>query len=113
MSLASQEFEWDPEKRRSNIEKHGVDFRDAIQIFDAPHFIEDRTREEENETRKGGIGPLPEDIAPEGWSGNLIMVVFTRREGAIRIISARRADTDERKRYDSHFGGGSEEGERN
>jgi uncharacterized DUF497 family protein len=113
MDLFSQEFEWNSDKRGSNIEKYGIDFLDAIQIFAAPHFREDRTREEDEETRKGAVGPLSADIAPENWSGHLIVVMFTRREGAIRMISARRADTDERKRYDDHFGGSSPEGEQN
>jgi uncharacterized DUF497 family protein len=33
------------------------------------------------------------------------VVVYTRREGNIRVISARRADTDERRRYESHVEG--------
>lgn len=99
------EFEWHDEKRETNIAKHGVDFADAIQIFRGPHLVEDRTRPEDEETRKGAIGPLPSEAVPDHWSGNLIVVVYTRREGNIRVISARRADTDERRRYESHVEG--------
>jgi len=99
------EFEWHDEKRETNIAKHGVDFTDAIQIFRGPHLIEDRTRPEDEETRKGAIGPLPSNAVPDHWSGNLIVVVYTRREGTIRVISARRADTDERRRYEGHVEG--------
>lgn len=106
MSQESTEFEWDEDKRESNIDKHSVDFTDAIQVFAGPHFIEDRTREEDDEGRKGAIGPIPERLTPDDWSGELIVVVFTWRGDAIRIISARRADNDERRRYESHFGGG-------
>ena len=105
MSQESTEFQWDENKRESNIEKHSVDFTDAIQVFAGPHFIEDRTREEDGEVRRGAIGPIPERLTPNHWSGELIVVVFTRRGDAIRVISARRADKDERRRYESHFGG--------
>ena len=33
-------FEWDESKRLSNLEKHGIDFKDAIQIFFDPNRIE-------------------------------------------------------------------------
>lgn len=97
-------FDWHDEKRKSNIEKHDLDFLDAIQVFEEEHFMEDRTREEEGETRKAAVGPLPEADVPGHWSGNLIVVVFTRRNDTIRIISARRASTNERRRYEHHVG---------
>lgn len=31
------DFEWDEEKRLANIEKHGIDFVDAVAIFGNPH----------------------------------------------------------------------------
>ena len=98
------QFEWHEEKRKTNIEKHDLDFLDAIQVFEGPHFIVDRTREEDKEERKAAIGPIPEDVVPTHWSGNLIVVVFTWRDDTIRIISARRAGTDERRRYEDHAG---------
>ncbi len=97
-------FDWHDEKRESNVEKHDLDFIDAVQVFEEEYFVEDRTREEETETRKAAIGPLPEGDTPEHWSGNLIVVVFTWRNDTIRIISARRASTDERRRYEHHVG---------
>lgn len=33
------DFEWDERKRRLNLEKHGVDFLDAIQVFSDPNHI--------------------------------------------------------------------------
>ena len=41
------DFAYDEDKREANIEKHGVDFLDAIQVFAGPHFVEDRTRKED------------------------------------------------------------------
>lgn len=99
------EFEWHEEKREANVQKHGVDFKDAISVFKGLHFVEDRTRPEDGEIRKGAIGPIPSDLTPDHWSGNLIVVVFTRQNESIRIISARRASTDERRRYEHHLGG--------
>jgi len=34
------EFEWDEEKRKTNLLKHDLDFRDADLIFDGPHLVE-------------------------------------------------------------------------
>jgi uncharacterized DUF497 family protein len=102
--LRLMKFDWHDEKRKSNIEKHDLDFLDAIQVFEEEHFMEDRTREKEGETRKAIIGPLPEADVPGHWSGNLIVMVFTPRNDTIRIISARRASTDERRRYERHVG---------
>ncbi|MGH6903977.1 MAG: BrnT family toxin [Geminicoccaceae bacterium] len=31
-------FEWDDRKRLANLEKHGLDFRRAVQVFDGPSF---------------------------------------------------------------------------
>ena len=98
------DFEWHDEKREANVEKHDIDFLDAIQVFEVGHFVEDRTREEDEEERKAAIGPLPEENVPSYWSGNLIVVLFTWRNDTIRIISARRASADERRRYDRHIG---------
>ena len=45
-----------------------------------------------------------DDQVRESWSGPLVAVVYTRREGTYRIISARRARSDERKAYDLIYG---------
>lgn len=37
MKGQSVNFEWDPEKNRTNIKKHGIDFEDAKGLFDQPH----------------------------------------------------------------------------
>lgn len=33
-------FEWDEDKRESNIKKHGIDFVSVISVFDDPNAIE-------------------------------------------------------------------------
>lgn len=99
------DFEWHGAKNEGNVEKHGIDFHDAAHVFSGPHFTEDRTREEDGEKRRAAIGPVPDDVVPDHWSGLLIVVIFTMRGDTTRIISARRADSDERRRYQRHFGG--------
>lgn len=108
MTTEPDDFAYDEDKRSTNIEKHGIDFLDAVEVFAAPHFTEDRTRKEDGEERRAAIGPIPEEVAPDHWSGELIAVVFTWRGDTIRLISARRADKDERQRYEDHFGGSTE-----
>jgi uncharacterized DUF497 family protein len=80
------EFEWDEAKSEANFVKHGFDFEHAIQIFD---------------------GPVREHVDPRPWGerrivatgivrGEFITVVYTRRNGRRRIISARPARRSER-----------------
>jgi len=84
------EFVWDEKKNRSNISKHGYDFRDVKRIFsDEIVEIED-TRNDYGERRLKAIGILREKE---------VLVVYTVREDKIRIISARRAHDNERKAY--------------
>jgi hypothetical protein len=93
-------FEWDEAKRRSNIEEHGIDFEDAAAIFSRPYL---RMRSDRNnEVRFVAIGCI-EDIE--------IAVVYTVRAGACRIISARRARTNEREDYHQAIGGRSQAGQ--
>ncbi|CBH22747.1 conserved hypothetical protein containing DUF497 (plasmid) [Salinibacter ruber M8] len=97
------QFEWDEEKRQANIEKHGIDFVRAARVLKGPHLT--YSSPQEGEKRRVAIGKLqPPEARPEHWSGPLIAVVYTRREGRYRIISARRAQEDERETYDRRFG---------
>ena len=82
------EFEWDPEKAARNREKHGVSFEDAVGVFSGPVLTERSDRK--GEKRWIAVGRL---------KGRLVTVVYTRRSGTTRIISARRASQNERKRY--------------
>lgn len=85
-------FEWDEDKNSSNKAKHGIDFRDAVHVFDDPRYI---TREDERdygEQRFQLIG-----MAKFG----ILFVVYTERSGdVVRLISARKATKVERKVYD-------------
>ena len=88
-------FEWDEEKRLSNIKKHGIDFVAVIPVFDDPNALE--AYDEKNsihEDRYQIIG-----VAKPG----VLFVAYTERDGGdtIRIISARRAEKHEIALYNS------------
>ena len=87
-------FEWDENKDRANIAKHGVGFDEARGIFSDPHLIIREDRVIEGEERLQAIG----------YVNRVLLVVHTVREeglGAIiRIISARKATPAERKIYE-------------
>jgi uncharacterized protein len=87
MSLA---FEWDDEKARANIAKHGVDFVDAAQIFAGSTLQYDDDREDYGERRVRAIGE---------HDGMVYVVIFTPRRTRLRIISAWKAGKDDRTRY--------------
>ncbi len=85
-------FEWDEEKNTENIRKHGFDFADAWEIFEAPLRTALDTREDYGEERWNGIGLL---------GNRIVVVIFTHRdEDTIRIISLRKALTHERKKFE-------------
>jgi hypothetical protein len=101
------EFEWDDRKRQVNLEKHDVDFRDLPSVFQHPHltYLSLKESPREGERRQVAVGRLrPPGSRPESWSGPLVAVVYVRREGTYRIISARRARSNERRAYDLIYG---------
>ncbi|WP_299908063.1 BrnT family toxin [uncultured Paracoccus sp.] len=92
--MASDRFEWDEVKRHMTLEKHGIDFIDAIEIFDLP-FLRVTARSE-TEQREIAIGFVQNMI---------IAVVFTGRGDVTRIITARRARRNEREAYEAYVAG--------
>jgi uncharacterized protein len=89
-------FEWDERKRRSNLDKHGLDFIDVESIFDRPHVLVPAVYSG-GEERFLVIGRL---------EGRYVTVVFTFRSESVRVISFRRARHEERQKYQELFGGG-------
>jgi uncharacterized DUF497 family protein len=85
------EFEYDPQKSQANCEKHGIDFEVAQELWDDPDAIGFPARSDDEE-RFALLGIVREKL----W-----MAFYTRRSGRIRLISVRRARTDERKLYES------------
>jgi hypothetical protein len=90
-------FEWDPAKERSNRRKHRVSFEIARHVFDDPDALAEQDRIENDEHRWQTIGLVNGVL--------LLLVAHTVRDhgGAevIRIISARRADSKERRGYEA------------
>jgi uncharacterized protein len=87
-------FEWDEEsKAGANFRKHAVRMPEAIPVFDDPCAITITDDESElGEQRFVTLGM--------GAAGRLLVVVYTWRGKNIRIISARPAETHERKEYE-------------
>ncbi len=84
------EFQWDTAKDETNRRKHGIGFREAAEIFrDFVLVIED-TRRDYGERRFIAVGE---------YGGGVIKLVFTERENSIRIISAWKANSNDRKNY--------------
>ena len=84
-------FFWDEKKRRNNIAKHGIDFRDAPEIFRGPMLIGPDNREYYGEDRFIGVGFVKDLV---------MVIVYTEPEpDAIRIISLRKATKNERERF--------------
>lgn len=91
-------FEWDEEKSRLNLRKHGIDFETAILVFNDMERIEIYDFEHSiKEDRYNTIGMV----------NDVLFVVYTERKDNIRLISARLATKAERSIYydkDSYFG---------
>ncbi len=81
-------FEWDVEKNRANLIKHGIDFEDASELFYGPVIL--RASNRSSEERWIAIGKSNDRI---------ISVIFTRRGNLIRIISARHPRPNEERAY--------------
>src|SRR5712691_5448324 len=101
LSRAAMRFEWDETKNQQNLRKHDVRFETAVLVFDDPCAITQRDSafdEEERRITVGAIGP-----------GSILLVVHTYREThgqeVIRIISARAAESHERRAYEEAYKG--------
>ena len=89
-------FEWDPAKAKSNIQKHGVSFDEAVTVFKDPlAFIFDDEAHSEEEQREIIIGMSA--------LRRMILVCFVERlEDVVRIISARPATRQEIRDYEEN-----------
>jgi uncharacterized DUF497 family protein len=91
--LTVPNFEWDLEKARANIGKHGVAFEDAALVWDDPLHLVRFDRHEGGEERWHALGMAGGIV--------LLLVVHTYpSDDRIRIISARRATRTERRAYE-------------
>ena len=84
-------IEFDPTKAASNLVKHGVDFIEAATALDDPLARSLPDPDSQGEARWVSLG--------QSDQGRLLVVVWTERGEAIRLISARRATRTEEKTY--------------
>ncbi len=88
-------FEWDPKKAADNVADHGVSLEEASSVFTDPlariFDDEDHSNDEQREL-----------IVGHSIRDRLLVVSFTERHGALRIISARKATRNERKDYEEN-----------
>lgn len=88
-------FEWDENKARSNLKDHGINFEEAKTVFTDPLArIFDDEEHSINENREIIIG--------HSSVNRLLLVCFTEREEAIRIISSRKVTKKERIDYEEN-----------
>lgn len=88
------DFEWDPGKAKSNESKHGVAFEEAVTVFGDPLELTISDPDHSmDESRFISIGMSD--------TGRLLIVSYTERSQAIRLISARLATLRERRQYET------------
>lgn len=93
---SSFQFEWNEEKASTNFKKHSIEFDMAARVFlDTLRLDFSDNREDYGEERRNTIGNI---------DGIIVHVTYTPREGRIRLISARKANSKERERYDGQDG---------
>ena len=84
-------FEYNPSKSQVNLEKHGINFEDAQELWQDPNVVEIDAKTTD-EPRTLVIGTIGTKV----WSA-----IITYRKGSIRIISVRRARKSEVALYES------------
>ena len=87
-------FEWDENKRAANLDRHKIDFRDAVGVFDGPYVF--RRSDRNDELRYQVFGYV---------QGREVAVACAIRGTGCRIISARQARRDERRKYHDRITG--------
>lgn len=87
------EYEWDPAKAQVNLRKHRISFADAALALEDARALTMADPDASGEQRFVSLGSDPR--------GRVLVTVFTTRGRQTRIISARRASRNERRRYES------------
>jgi uncharacterized DUF497 family protein len=91
------DFEWDPAKEEKNVRERDLDFTMASRIWDRPVLEMIDGRRDYGETRIMAFGKI---------DGRLIAVLFTWRGVRRRIISARKANRREQRRFEAEIRNG-------
>jgi hypothetical protein len=86
-------YAWDEAKRKSNLKKHGLDFKDAHLVYKNPDKCTyDASRNDEYRFM---------DVALAVIRGRVLTLVYTERGEEVRVISFRHASREERKQYEA------------
>jgi uncharacterized DUF497 family protein len=83
-------YEWDEDKRLSNLEQHGLDFRSAYLVYENPGKL----------TLKSPYSHEPRLVDIAEVEGRTVTLIYTLRREAVRCISFRYAKRKERRIYD-------------
>ena len=84
------QIEFDPKKRDKALKERGLNFAGAVEVFNGHHFTGEDNREDYSETRYITVGKLDD---------RMVVMTWTPRGEARRIISMRKANEREQTRY--------------
>ena len=87
-------FTWHESKRQVTLQRRGLDFAQAEQVFVGPTFTFEDDREEYGEQRWVTLGLL---------NGIVLVIVHTENVDEIRVISMRKAEKDEQRLFFSNL----------
>jgi uncharacterized protein len=88
-------FTWDERKRQRTLQQRGLDFAQAAQVFAGPTFTFEDDRQDYGEYRWVTLGLL---------QATVVVIVHTETEDELRVISMRKAETDEQQLFFTHLG---------
>jgi uncharacterized DUF497 family protein len=89
------EIEFDPAKRRKTLEERGLDFAEAAEILNGPQYTRPDMRIDYAEPRFQTVGLL---------DGRMVMLVWTPTRTGMRVISLRKCNDREQKKYIRRMG---------
>lgn len=85
-------YVWNEAKRKSNLRKHGLDFKDAYLVYENPDKCTyEASRDDEYRFM---------DVALAVVKGRLLSLVCAERGNDVRVISFRNASREERRQYE-------------
>ena len=87
-------IEYDQSKREKTLLERGIDFARAAEVFAGIHFTAEDTRQDYGEVRNITVGKL---------DARLVVMVWTQRNQTRRIISMRKANEREIKRFEKYL----------
>ena len=87
-------FTWHESKRKTNLQKHGLDFSNAQQVFGGPTLTEEDKRDYQGQQRFNTSGLLGVAV---------VVICHTENEDEIHIISMRKAENHETRKFFSYL----------